>query len=138
MKTIGILGTGTMGAGIAQVAAQTDHDVIFWNRKQDSVDQGLQAVARGLSRLLKRERISQAEFDETLGRVQGVTAIEELKHADVLLVAKRDRLVFELCRGADLPVATVMSGGYGRQLEDTVDIHLATVRIAAEMAGGTE
>jgi hypothetical protein len=44
-------------------------------------------------------------------------------------------VVFELCRGADLPVATVMSGGYGRQIEDTADIHLATVRIAAEMAG---
>lgn len=51
-------------------------------------------------------------------------------------LAKRDRLVFELCRRADLPVATVMSGGYGRQIEDTVDIHLATVRIAAEMARG--
>ena len=51
-------------------------------------------------------------------------------------LAKRDRLVFELCRGAGLPVATVMSGGYGRQIEDTVDIHLGTVRIAAEMARG--
>jgi len=49
-------------------------------------------------------------------------------------LAARDRLVFELCRGAGLPVATVMSGGYGRQIEDTVEIHLATVRIAAEMA----
>jgi acetoin utilization deacetylase AcuC-like enzyme len=46
----------------------------------------------------------------------------------------RDRLVFELCRGGGLPVATVMSGGYGRQVEDTVEIHLQTVRIATEMA----
>jgi len=50
-------------------------------------------------------------------------------------LATRDRLVFELCRGTGLPVATVMSGGYGRQIEDSVDIHLQTVRIAAEMAG---
>ena len=49
-------------------------------------------------------------------------------------LAQRDRLVFELCRGAGLPVAAVMSGGYGRRIEDTVDIHLRTVRIAAEMA----
>lgn len=49
-------------------------------------------------------------------------------------LAGRDRLVFELCREAGLPVATVMAGGYGRQIEDTVDIHLQTVRIAAEMA----
>lgn len=47
-------------------------------------------------------------------------------------LAKRDRLVFEHCRGASLPVATVMAGGYGRPIEDTVDIHLQTVRIAAE------
>ncbi len=49
-------------------------------------------------------------------------------------LARRDRLVFESCQGAGLPVAAVMSGGYGRQIEDTVEIHLRTVRIASEMA----
>jgi acetoin utilization deacetylase AcuC-like enzyme len=50
-------------------------------------------------------------------------------------LAQRDRLVLELCRDARLPVAVLMAGGYGRRVEDTVDIHLQTVRIAAEMAG---
>lgn len=45
----------------------------------------------------------------------------------------RDRMVFDLCRSAGLPVAVAMAGGYGRRIEDTVDIHFATVRIAAEM-----
>jgi acetoin utilization deacetylase AcuC-like enzyme len=49
-------------------------------------------------------------------------------------LARRDRLVFELCAQWGLPVAVVMAGGYGRQIEDTVDIHLQTVRIAVEMA----
>jgi acetoin utilization deacetylase AcuC-like enzyme len=49
-------------------------------------------------------------------------------------LAQRDRLVFEHCRGAGLPVAAVMSGGYGRRIEDTVEIHLGTVCVAAEMA----
>jgi acetoin utilization deacetylase AcuC-like enzyme len=49
-------------------------------------------------------------------------------------LAARDRLVLELCRRAGLPVAVVMGGGYARDAEDTVDIHLQTVRIAAEMA----
>jgi len=49
-------------------------------------------------------------------------------------LAERDRLVFEHCLRANLPVATVMAGGYGRQIQDTVDIHLQTVRMAAEMA----
>lgn len=49
-------------------------------------------------------------------------------------LAARDRLVLELCRRERLPVAVLMAGGYGRRVEDTVDIHLQTVRIAAEMA----
>jgi acetoin utilization deacetylase AcuC-like enzyme len=49
-------------------------------------------------------------------------------------LAARDRLVLERCRAAGLPVAVLMAGGYGRRVEDTVDIHLATVRTAVEMA----
>ena len=44
-------------------------------------------------------------------------------------LAERDRLVIDRCRRADLPVAVVMAGGYARQIQDTVDIHLETVRI---------
>ena len=49
-------------------------------------------------------------------------------------LAARDRLVLERCRREGLPVAVLMAGGYGRNIEDTVEIHLQTVRIAAEMA----
>lgn len=48
-------------------------------------------------------------------------------------LAQRDRLVFELCRQAGLPMATTIAGGYGRRVQDTVEIHLQTVRIAVEM-----
>jgi len=44
-------------------------------------------------------------------------------------LAERDRLVLDRCRRAGLPVAVVMAGGYARQIQDTVDIHLETVRI---------
>ncbi len=50
-------------------------------------------------------------------------------------LAERDRLVLSMCRHAALPVAIVMAGGYGRRVQDTVEVHLQTVRIAAEMAG---
>ncbi len=46
----------------------------------------------------------------------------------------RDRLVFEHCRAAGLPVAVVMGGGYARQIEDTAEIHFQTVRLAAELS----
>jgi len=51
-------------------------------------------------------------------------------------LARRDRLVIGKCREPGLPVAVVMSGGYGRDVQDTVDIHFQTVKIAAEFAGG--
>jgi acetoin utilization deacetylase AcuC-like enzyme len=49
-------------------------------------------------------------------------------------LAARDRMVLEVCRRAGIPVAIVMAGGYARQVQDTVDIHFQTVRIAAGMA----
>jgi len=51
-------------------------------------------------------------------------------------LAARDRLVLERCRTAGLAVVVLMAGGYGRRVADTVDIHLATVRTAVEMAPG--
>lgn len=49
-------------------------------------------------------------------------------------LAQRDRIVFDLCRRAGLPVAASMAGGYAHDVEDVVDIHAATVRTAAEFA----
>jgi len=50
-------------------------------------------------------------------------------------LATRDRLVFELCKAAGVAVAVVMAGGYARRIEDSVDIHLTTVRTAAALLG---
>ena len=49
-------------------------------------------------------------------------------------LARRDHLVLATCRDAGLPVALSMAGGYARELDDIVDIHLRTVQIAAGMA----
>ena len=49
-------------------------------------------------------------------------------------LAERDRIVFEHCRAIGLPVAVVMGGGYARDVNDVVDIHLQTIRLAAQMA----
>jgi len=49
-------------------------------------------------------------------------------------LARRDALVLELCREVGLPVAITIAGGYGRNLEDTIQIHLETARIASRYA----
>lgn len=48
-------------------------------------------------------------------------------------LAERDRMVLAACRAAGVPVAVAMAGGYARDTEDTVDIHVRTIRVCAEM-----
>ena len=51
-------------------------------------------------------------------------------------LAERDRIVFQHCFEAGIPVAVTMAGGYARKIEDTVDIHFKTITAAAELANG--
>jgi acetoin utilization deacetylase AcuC-like enzyme len=50
-------------------------------------------------------------------------------------LARRDRLVFEAAAARDLPVAIAMAGGYGRNIDDTVEVHLQTIQLAASACG---
>jgi len=89
----------------------------------------LQALRWGLSRLPLTEvdlAIYLAGADPYGGDTLGRMALTKEG------LARRDRLVFDYCRAAQLPVAVVMAGGYARQIEDIVDIHFQTVRLAAE------
>ena len=79
LHTIGVVGTGTMGQGIAQVAAQAGYEVVFQNRRQESVDRGLGAIKKSLDRLLSKQKLTEAERGETLERIRGVVPLEELK-----------------------------------------------------------
>ena len=85
MKKIGVIGTGTMGCGIAQVAAQIRCDVIFQNRKQDSVDRGLGRIEAGLAKLVSRDKLTQAQSEGILGRIRGAVPLEELKECDLVI-----------------------------------------------------
>ena len=109
----------------------SDFDVELEDGTEDA--DYLEALQAGLARALELAGADLAIYlagaDPYVGDQLGRLALSKEG------LATRDRLVFELCRGTGLPVATVMSGGYGRQVEDTVEIHLQTVRIAAEMAG---
>jgi acetoin utilization deacetylase AcuC-like enzyme len=49
-------------------------------------------------------------------------------------LARRDSIVLQLCREVGIPVVVTIAGGYGKQIEDTVQIHVATAEIAARYA----
>jgi 3-hydroxybutyryl-CoA dehydrogenase len=77
--TIGIIGTGTMGCGIAQVAAQAGYGVVLQNRRQESVDRGLKGIRGTLERLASKGKLPEAAVGETMERIRGVVPLEELK-----------------------------------------------------------
>ncbi len=85
MKTIGVIGTGTMGCGIAQVASQARCSVIFQNRKQESVDRGLARVRNTVEKLVSRGKITEHQGDGILERIRGVVPLEELKGCDIVI-----------------------------------------------------
>jgi len=85
MKRVGIVGTGTMGCGIAQVAAQIRCDVIFQNRKQESVDGGLAAIQKSLERLVAREKLTPHQAEGVMERIHGTIALEDLKGCDIVI-----------------------------------------------------
>ena len=92
MKKIGIIGTGTMGCGIAQVAAQIRCEVIFQNRKQESVARGLSRIQKGLEKLVSRDKLTQAQSEGITSRIRGVVSLEELKECDLVLESAPENL----------------------------------------------
>ncbi len=87
MKKIGVLGTGTMGAGIIQVLAQNGYEVVLRARRQTSIDGGIAKVTKNLEKMVAREKITEEEKNEILGRIQGSTDISIVKDADLIIEA---------------------------------------------------
>ena len=70
IERIAVLGAGQMGNGIAQVAAAcAGYDVVMIDIKQDYLDKGLAAIEKSLSRVVKKERMTQQEADEAISLI---------------------------------------------------------------------
>ena len=87
VKRIGVIGAGTMGRGIAQVCAASGFDVVMSDISADAVAAGLAAIEKQLARAVEKERMSAAEKDAVLSRIETVTGIEAMAGADVCIEA---------------------------------------------------
>jgi 3-hydroxybutyryl-CoA dehydrogenase len=92
MKKIGVLGTGTMGAGIIQVLAQNGFEVVLRARRQTSVDKGISTVEKNLDRLVAKEKLTVEEKAVIMGRIQGSTDISIIKDADLVIEAATEEM----------------------------------------------
>jgi len=87
IQKVGIIGAGTMGNGIAQACAVVGMPVVMVDISEAAVAKGIATVSGSLDRLLKKEKITEADKAAALSKIQGSTRYEDLQDADLVIEA---------------------------------------------------
>ena len=103
IKTLGVVGAGQMGNGIAQVAAMSGLDVIMNDIKEEFVAKGLDNIARLLERSVEKEKMTARDKDEILGRIRSSVDLKDMADADFVVEAavEREDLKFKIFKDLD-------------------------------------
>jgi len=87
IKTIGVIGAGQMGAGIAQVAAVAGYNVILNDIKQEFIDKGIGGIQKSLTKFAEKGKITAEAKDAALCRIKTTLELAEMRHADLVIEA---------------------------------------------------
>lgn len=85
VKRVGIVGSGTMGSGITEVAAKNGYEVVLRSRSQSGADGMVSSLQRSLGRQVDKGKLSESDRDAALALVRGVTDLEELSGCDLVI-----------------------------------------------------
>ncbi|HZH33153.1 MAG TPA: 3-hydroxyacyl-CoA dehydrogenase family protein [Pyrinomonadaceae bacterium] len=92
IETIAVLGAGTMGHGIAQVAALVGYRVVLRDVEREFLTRGLRAIEDNLDKGIRRGKTTEAERDLALQRIRGATSLRDAAHADLFIEAVPERM----------------------------------------------
>ena len=103
ISTVGVIGAGTMGNGIAQACAVAKIDVVMIDVGEAQLQKGVAAIAGSLERLVKKDKLSGADRDAALARVRTTTDYGALAGADFVIEAATENpaLKFDILRKAE-------------------------------------
>ncbi len=87
IKTIGVIGAGTMGSGIAQVAAQAGYEVVMRDIDHSFVHRGMTTINKNLGKIVDKGKISKENAEEVISRISGTINVEDLNQADIIIEA---------------------------------------------------
>ncbi|MBK7873348.1 MAG: 3-hydroxybutyryl-CoA dehydrogenase [Saprospiraceae bacterium] len=97
MKNISVIGSGTMGNGIAHVFAMNGFSVALVDVSQDALNKGLQTISNNLDRMVKKETITETDKASTLANITAFTAIAEgVKNANLVVEAATENVNLKL------------------------------------------
>ena len=91
IRTVGVIGAGQMGAGIAQVSAQAGYDVILCDIDQARADKGRDGIARQLARSVEKGKLAQADADAALARIRASGELAPFAGAQLVIEAATER-----------------------------------------------
>ena len=96
IKTVGIVGAGTMGNGIAQACAVSSIDAVMLDVSDAAVQKGLATIAGSLDRLVKKEKMTAEQKAAAMAKVKTTTAMADLAGADIVIEAATENLGLKL------------------------------------------
>ncbi len=96
IRTIGIIGAGAIGSGIAQIAATAGASVALIDVSEAVIANGLAAIAGNLDRLVAKRKMSAADRDAALGRINPSTTYDAVRAADIVIEAAPEDLELKL------------------------------------------
>ncbi|MBI4211745.1 MAG: 3-hydroxybutyryl-CoA dehydrogenase [Deltaproteobacteria bacterium] len=96
ITTIGVIGSGQMGSGIAQVFAVAGYNVIMHDVEASRVEKGKSSIEKSLTKFVEKGKLSPADRDAAMSRLTGVTSLESLKTADLIIEAATEDLNLKL------------------------------------------
>ncbi len=102
VKKVGIVGAGQMGNGIAHVCALAGYEVLVNDISQEALDRGIATVRKNLDRQVSREKITEAEREEAMGRISTTLQLKDLGQTDLVIEAATERETVKVAIFEDL------------------------------------
>lgn len=118
IRTVGVVGTGTMAAGIVEVFAKSGYDVLYVGRSQDKVDGVHAAITRSFDKQIQRGRATEEQKAEVLARLTGSTSLDDLARTEIVVEAIAEDLAIkttlfenldEICKPGTILATTTSS-----------------------------
>ncbi len=130
IKKVGVVGAGVMGAGIAQVCAQSGYQTVVSEINQQLLDKGLGTIKTSLAKSVEKGKLTQSDMEATLARLKGTLNTQDFKDCDLIIEAAIENMELKKKLFADLdkicPPQTIL--GTNTSALSVTEIAMATKR----------